>query len=546
MSDKPSSYYYKEVEAAIDRFKDVGSSMLPLAEKLNMPDVDVIKTMANFQRIMWSKHPSVINLNLSENELTDDQKEEIALSNKIEFDAAIAGLNEMSDLWESVAKKSDMVEQASITIIDMVLDSVKSRLTYDYHGELNGDYDAIPITLTAEELYWALDLIGTEQARLVLSEQSHQVFDALYNAYQKGVEDFTNTFSNLASIPMKGLRVALRSSIKDTASLSNFIETQLKEDKRLLAALANEVIESEDDSFSKILDYLLCGEPICDLDTSALMTSYGNLVGNSLATASNIDGLSRFDKKQIQSVKESLSNELPITMTDNEEEVNFSTKMLNIVTTLTDKWLVQKIHERAKENTQPKSLGEVKEEKSTKYSMSCERLPAPTRFTDNRIGAQYYEAILRQLYSLYGYNFLDMSEDEFVYFFEGTNKKPSSYRPPYYWNGSAPAMKALLRILYTSTTGETDSSRSFGRLILMPEDKDMGKSYHDWRGKHNLGVGRLTAIEKNLQDIVRCVTGKDLLPIDLNRKYDYADEVGNKSKRKSKKKNDKKDEEAES
>ena len=43
----------------------------------------------------------------------------------------------------------------------------------------------------------------------------------------------------------------------------------------------------------------------------------------------------------------------------------------------------------------------------------------------------------------------------------------------------------------------------------------MGKSYHDWRGKHNLGVGRLTAIEKNLQDIVRCVTGKDLLPIDL-------------------------------
>lgn len=483
MADQQYPYYYKQVEAAYKRLKDVCTSMLPLAENLGMPQADDIRNMAQFPGIMWSKHPSVVNLGLTESEITDDQKEDIALSNKTEFDSAIKGLNELCDYWDLTIKNSNTVNTATQAIVNIVMDSLRSSLIYDYNGELEGDYNPSTLILTAEELYWALNILGPEMTRLVLSEQSLNVFDSLYNAYQKGVEDFTCTFSNLVTAPMKGLRVALKSSINDAASLSHFIETQLKEDKRLLVALANELIDSEDDSFSKILDYLLCGEPIGDLDTGELLTSYGNLVEKSMVTADNIDGLSRFDKKQIQTVKESISNELPIIMPDNEEGLSFSTKMLNIITTLTDKWLVQKIHERAKENTQPKSLGEVKEEKSTKYSMSCERLPAPTRFTDNRIGAQYYEAILRQLYSLYGYNFLDMSEDEFVYFFEGTNKKPSSYRPPYYWNGSAPAMKALLRILYTSTTGETDSSRSFGRLILMPEDRIWGN--HIMTGEGN-------------------------------------------------------------
>ena len=39
--------------------------------------------------------------------------------------------------------------------------------------------------LTAEELYWALSLLGQAKTRLVLSEQAPQVFDGLYNAFQK-------------------------------------------------------------------------------------------------------------------------------------------------------------------------------------------------------------------------------------------------------------------------------------------------------------------------------------------------------------------------
>lgn len=346
MTNNQKSYYYKEIEAAFTRFKEVGSKMLPYAETFKkILDVDVIRVIANFQRPIWSKHPSVINLNLLEDELTDDQKEEIALSNKVEFDAAIKELNEMSDLWESVAKKSNMVEQASITIIDMVLDSVKSRLTYDYHGELNGDYDAIPITLTAEELYWALDLIGTEQARLVLSEQSHQVFDALYNAYKKGKESFTRAFANLTSAPMKGLRTALMSFINDADSFMCFIETQLIRDKKLLAILADEMFGCGDGAFLDILNCLLCGETVRNLDTRELLTSYENEVGRAMTTAVNIGGLGRFEHKQVQKIKESLTNELPSIPTDQMEEINISPKLLNIITTLMDKWLVEKIHE---------------------------------------------------------------------------------------------------------------------------------------------------------------------------------------------------------
>ena len=80
----------------------------------------------------------------------------------------------------------------------------------------------------------------------------------------------------------------------------------------------------------------------------------------------------------------------------------------------------------------------------------------------------------------------------------------------------------------------------------MPKDSNMEEPYHNWRGKHNLGVGRLTALEKSLQDIVKNVTRKELVPIDLNRKYDYGIEDGHKVTKNSKKKKQNKDEVTES
>lgn len=546
MSDKQNPYYYKEVEASFDRIKAVCSTMLPLAEAFSIPEADVIKKMATFQVFMWSKHPSVLNLNLSEDELTDNQKEEIALSNKVEFDATIAGLNELCDLLDATLRNSEIIKSAIKNIVNIISDSVESNLIYDYNGELKGDYEATPLILTAEELYWALNLLGQEKTRLALSEQAPHVFDSLYNAYQKGKESFTYAFSNLTSAPMKGLRALLMSSINDTNSFMHFIEAQLMNDKRLLATLADEILGSGESGFSKILNYLLFGESVSDLNFTEIQTSYENEVGKALTTAENIKGLSRFENRNIQKIKDSLTNEMPSIPSDQVEEFDISSKLLNVITTLMDKWLILKIHEKADENTQISPIDELKREKSKKSSVSFERLPVPTRFTENKIGSQYYEGILRQLYSLYGYNFINMSEDEFVYFFEGTNKKPLSYKPPYYWGSDAPSMKALLRILYSSSTGETNSSRSFGRLILMPRDSNMEEPYHNWRGKHNLGVGRLTALEKSLQDIVRNVTGKELAPIDLNRKYDYGIEDGHKAIKNSKKKKDKNDEETES
>lgn len=539
-------YYYKEVEAAFDRFKAVCSNMLPLTKAFSLPDTDVIKKMTTFQGFIWSKHPSVINHNLSEDELTDNQKEEIALSNKAEFDATLAGLNELCDLWDATLRNSDIIKSAMKNIVNIILDSVESNLIYDYNGELKGDYDATPLILTAEELYWALSLLGQEKTRLVLSEQAPQVFDGLYNAFQKGKEAFTYAFSNLTSAPMKGMRSLLMNSINDADSFLRFVEGKLMSDKRLLATIADEILGSGDSGLYKILNYLLFGESVSDLNFMEIQTSYENEVGKALTTAENIKGLSRFENRSIQKIKDSLTNEIPSIPSYQVKEFDISSKLLDVITTLMDKWLILKIQEKADENTQISPIDELKKEKSKKYSLSFDRLPVPTRFTENKIGSQYYEAILRQLYSLYGYNFINMSEDEFVYFFEGTNKKPLSYNPPYYWGSDASSMKALLRILYSSSTGETNSSRSFGRLILMPNDSNMEEPYHNWRGKHNLGVGRLTALEKSLQDIVKNVTGKELAPIDLNRKYDYGIEDGHKVTKNSKNKKENKDEETES
>lgn len=63
------------------------------------------------------------------------------------------------------------------------------------------------------------------------------------------------------------------------------------------------------------------------------------------------------------------------------EEFDISSKLLNVITTLMNKWLILKIHEEADENTQISPIDELKKEKSKKYFSSFERLPVSIRFT---------------------------------------------------------------------------------------------------------------------------------------------------------------------
>lgn len=81
-----------------------------------------------------------------------------------------------------------------------------------------------------------------------------------------------------------------------------------------------------------------------------MLNSYENEVGKALTTAENIEGLSRADKKQLQKATDSLPNQLPNILENQAEELNISSKTLNVMTTLIDKWLVIKIHEHIKDN----------------------------------------------------------------------------------------------------------------------------------------------------------------------------------------------------
>lgn len=512
MIDKPKSYFYKEVEAAFSRFKGVCSGMLPTVEGLNLPDVDVIKSIANIQGYLWSKHPSVIELNLPESELTDEQKENIALSNKVEFDAAISELNEICNLWNSLLTTSDNAMNANRTISKVIFDSVKDQLFYDYNGVVREEYDATPLVLTAEELYWALTLLDSEKARLVLSEQTPLIFDSLYNAYQKGKEDFIYAFSNQNSTAIKGLRIALFTSINDMDSFLDFCEAQLLENKRLLSIFADEILEIDDDYFSGILNYILFGEPLCELDNANILTWYGQKAGNAIATIENIEGLTRFDKKKIQNIKETLSNNFPHLQTGQIESISLSPKMVNVITSLMDKWLLLKIHERAKVNSIEAQVVDMEEE-TQKISFAFQnpivstRLEFPTRLISQTnpspISAQEQEHVLREIYNLYGGSFEDMSCEEFFYLFGAAFvKQPASYNPPYYWVGSESSMKALLRILYTQ------QPRLVKELILHISDKETSAKSHDWGRNKNRVTYR--DIEASIIKIVHGVTGKTL------------------------------------
>ena len=89
------------------------------------------------------------------------------------------------------------------------------------------------------------------------------------------------------------------SSTNDTDSLLRFVEGLLMNDKRLLATIVDEILGSGDSGRSKILNYLLFGESVSDLNFTEIQTSYENEVGKALTTAENIKGLSRFENRSI-------------------------------------------------------------------------------------------------------------------------------------------------------------------------------------------------------------------------------------------------------
>lgn len=509
MEERHNSYYYKEVEATFVSLKKIWSDLLPIVEIYDIPNADFIKDMANFKGLIWSKHPSVIDLNLSEDELTDEMKEEIALSHKVEFDSFIKVIK---DYLANLAT-SDILKDTLRSVIKIILEAVDRDLKYNYYGVIEGEEDAWPLILTAEELYWALHLLGSEKARLILSELSPKVFNRLYCAYQKGENNFSEVFGEVDLVSIKGLRSVILASVLDTDEFISFFEKRLVEDLELLSIFADEMDRDENGIFSSLYNLLKHGQSIQGINTAEIYAFYGNKVVNLISGGVNCENITRLEKKQLLNIKDSLFGVVPNIQQD-KEGLTFSPKIQNVVTTLLDEWLIRKIHESAEvmsqinSTSQNKGILDITSMKSELFP-NLPRLDFPTRLSAEKlmspspISAQEQGEVLREIYNLYGGSFDNMSCEEFLYLLGAAFvKQPASYNPPYYWTGNVSTMKALIRILYIQ------QPRILKELILHMSDKATGKTSHDWgRNKDSVAYQDL---EENIIAIIRRITGKTL------------------------------------
>lgn len=105
-----------------------------------------------------------------------------------------------------------------------------------------------------------------------------------------------------------------------------------------------------------------------------------------------------------------------------------------------------------------------------------------------------------------------ISEEEFIYLFDGPAKRPENYNTPYYWNKTDKQFAGLLRLLYLG------QARGVNETILSVEDKGSKTSSIKWSAKkQGLGTATLLPLEEEIQGVVFNVTGARLPDVDLTK-----------------------------
>lgn len=149
---------------------------------------------------------------------------------------------------------------------------------------------------------------------------------------------------------------------------------------------------------------------------------------------------------------------------------------------------------------------------------STRRLEFPTRISRNRLmDLKIKKEILSGLFKAFGHGLENfegnpISEEEFIYLFDGPVKRPDNYTTPYYWNKTDKQFAGLLRLLYFG------QARGVNEIILLVEDKGSRTSSVKWSAKkQGLGTATLLPLEEKIQGVVFNVTGARLPDVDLTK-----------------------------
>lgn len=527
MKNENRTFYHKQVEEAFANFhrafqeilKDVNADLLS-------PEFAVLSVFP--EKIQWSKHESVAGLNLKEEEMSEEQKEEIALANKDYFDEAISSFNPLV----YVNKFLQDYNKCLTSLTAIIIDAVEAYASINKNTISTEESATLP--LTHEELYYAFSFLNKDQVREVLYGQQQIVFDKLYNAIlEKDISGFKKALDEHPINQMQSLKYYLIGEVNNFSPFSDFIKSPELLNSSFLGMILEESGMPDDiieyfDAFKK--SHLLNPKNGIALNDFGSI-DFGNLIDFQIQNLIGIHKLffysmdvPRFYRKRLLENYNEWRKEYP-----DAPDINIAAEIdidvegsINLTNVLMERWLIYAIHKRMEsgenyilsDNEETEHEPELKEKRTTG---DLRRLPFPSRIINNKIDGMLSTKILQRLYQVYGHylttaNGRLISEGEFVYLFSGRIEYPSSYNPPYYWNTDINILAGLIRLLYDG------QEKGFDTMILLPSDVGKNKSSIKWSTKkQGLGYKTLAPIENTIQSIIEDLSGKRLREVELKR-----------------------------
>lgn len=523
MEDSTKKYYFKEVEEAAKRSHDI---MVRLYSMYGLPfDKDNDSIL-----IRWSPY-------VENNKFSDDEIEEMALSDKSKWDAFIKKSTLLQSEIEPLLDSWDASLKTLPALYEIASEAEANRISLDFSSIKDDEKDLPPLVLTAEETYWALRLLTHEQIRKALSSQAPKIYSELINSFYKGKTIFVNTFSELDPKPLIGLRSLLLFALRERFPLSHF------QDEILSGNIDNLLVDqtildnlSIQDADTFIWAYSQEREPIENIETfntilktvPNILINVHNQVVNVAQTLFSSPFLSRTQKKRIESIynewrmtNHNYSADDGIIDLLNENDRSFFIWMSRI-----DNWILEVIHE-CMENPSTVKLLAVDNTKR-KIPGNALRLQYPSRVARIVKDTVIQNCILENVFNYYGRYFeningMTITEEEFIFLFGGTVDYPDGYGTPYFWNTDEKIFAGLIRLLYDNHPTKLEDKvlpvRDRESYMKSLNKDEKLKSSVSWSAlKNGLGNDSLKPIEDVLQNIVRSVADVSLGMVDMTSK----------------------------
>lgn len=346
MSGASNKYYYKEIEESANRLAD-------LLEELNTYfDSKALNNLIELlSDIPWNRLSTKYS-DIEKENLTDDQKEEIALGRK-------DWQKELEDWRTQITPYLTNIKvfyEAVHALNHIRVDALTRILRYDYASIKILCNEMQPLMLTSKELYHALTFLEIDQIRTLLADQTPTVFNKILSAFQNGEEDFVRLMYDIEYAPMLGLRNILMVELEKVESFSDFSKAQAKSDEDLRSFVVEDLCETNNCNLDDIA--ISDGEDFTIESLQNQQKLFSDFFRNQAYLLYHSSISTRSDRQKILNIYEGWCKYNPsCTPLDECELTIYSDRLDRIIMAQIDKWILSVIHSHM--NQEPAQIEET-------------------------------------------------------------------------------------------------------------------------------------------------------------------------------------------